>query len=149
MQTIFDLATREELIKRVESLNPDCESQWGKMNVFQVARHNTIWNEWILGKGNPTYKQELLGKIFGRFALKRTLNEKPLDKNIPTSDPFKPVDTEGDLEAEKAIWISLLKEYASYSNPDFIHDFFGKMTQEQIGILAYKHTDHHLRQFNR
>ena len=42
----------------------------------------------------------------------------------------------------------LIEEYEHYSNPDFIHDFFGKMTKEQIGLLAYKHTDHHLRQFN-
>lgn len=31
---------------------------------------------------------------------------------------------------------------------DFMHPFFGKITREQIGYLAYKHDDHHLRQFN-
>jgi len=30
-----------------------------------------------------------------------------------------------------------------------MHPFFGKMTKEQVGYLAYKHTDHHLWQFNR
>ena len=54
----------------------------------------------------------------------------------------------GDIESEKKKWISLIEGYENYSNPGFIHDFFGKMTKEQIGILAYKHTDHHLRQFN-
>jgi len=43
-------------------------------------------------------------------------------------------------------WIGLLSESENYSNPKFVHDFFGKMTKEQIGILVYKHTDHHLRQ---
>lgn len=50
-------------------------------------------------------------------------------------------------EGKKAEWISLINEYENYSNPKFIHDFFGKITKEQIGILVYKHTDHHLRQF--
>jgi hypothetical protein len=40
-----------------------------------------------------------------------------------------------------------VEAYANYSNPGFVHDFFGKMTDEQIGIFAYKHADHHLRQF--
>ncbi|HLW39010.1 MAG TPA: hypothetical protein VKX31_01370 [Brumimicrobium sp.] len=40
-----------------------------------------------------------------------------------------------------------IKEYESYQNPNFVHDFFGEMTNEEIGILIYKHCDHHLRQF--
>ena len=148
MQTIFDSSNCEELIQRIQSLHSNCEAQWGKMNVFQMARHNTIWNEWILGTNSPSYRQEFMGKIFGRIALKRTLNEKPLDKNIPTSKPFKVEETEGDLAGEKTKWISLLRTYETYSNPNFIHDFFGRMTEEQMGILVYKHTDHHLRQFN-
>jgi len=44
----------------------------------------------------------------------------------------------------------LINEYSAYSFPDysFVHPFFGKMTKEQIGYHAYKHIDHHLRQFN-
>ena len=74
-------------------------------------------------------------------------DEQPFDKNISTSKQFKPKSVNGDLEIEKLKWIALLEEYESYHNPDFVHDFFGRMTKEQIGILVYKHTDHHLRQF--
>ncbi|MBK6267080.1 DUF1569 domain-containing protein [Marivirga sp. S37H4] len=148
MKTIFDNQLREELIVRINSLNNDHTARWGKMNLFQMVKHNTYWNGWILGKDNHTYKQAFMGKIFGKMALKRMIkNEKPLDKNIPTSSQFKVQETNGDLEAEKSKWISLTKAYEQYDNPDFIHDFFGKMTKEQIGILAYKHSDHHLRQF--
>ncbi|MBA3986585.1 MAG: SDR family NAD(P)-dependent oxidoreductase [Flavobacteriales bacterium] len=66
-------------------------------------------------------------------------DEKPFDKNIPTSLQFKVMETNGDLEAEISNWVSLTRAYEDYDNPDFIHDFFGKMTKEQIGILAYKH----------
>lgn len=74
-------------------------------------------------------------------------NENSFDRNIPTSDQFKAKELNGDLESEKSKWIGLLNEYENYSNPKFVHDFFGKMTKEQIGILVYKHTDRHLRQF--
>lgn len=148
MKTIFDSQVREELISRINSLNKDIKSQWGKMNVFQMVKHNTYWNGWILGEESHTYKQVFMGKIFGKLALRKMIkDEKPLDKNIPTSTQFKIKEQSGDLEAEKLKWISLIKAYEQYENPDFIHDFFGTMTKEQIGILAYKHSDHHLRQF--
>ena len=137
------------MISRIQALEESNKAEWGKMNIFQMLKHNTYWNRWILGKGEHTYRQEFMGKIFGKMALKQvTKDERLLDKNIPTSTQFKVKDKVGDLVAEKRKWIALLKGYERYSNPDFIHDFFGKMTKEQIGILAYKHTDHHLRQFS-
>lgn len=129
-------------------MNDIDNAQWGKMNVFQMLKHNTYWNGWILGEDNQTYKQTFLGKIFGKIALNKMIkDEQPFDKNIPTSVPFKVKETNGDFEAEKLKWISLTEAYENYNNTDFIHDFFGKMTKEQIGILVYKHSDHHLRQF--
>ena len=148
MKTIFDKQISDELILRISKIDENREAKWGKMNVFQMLKHNTYWNGWILGGNNHTYKQEFMGKIFGKIALKKMIkDEKPFDENIPTSSQFKVKETEGDLEAEKSKWISLTKEYENYDNPYFVHDFFGKMTREQIGILVYKHTDHHLRQF--
>ncbi|MEO6305792.1 MAG: DUF1569 domain-containing protein [Bacteroidia bacterium] len=52
------------------------------------------------------------------------------------------------MSKEKNKWVSLIEHYEKFSNPDFIHPFFGKMTEAQIGVMAYKHSDHHLRQFN-
>lgn len=148
MKTIFDKHIREALINRIEHINDDKKAAWGKMNVFQMLKHNTYWNVWILGQDNYIYKQAFIGKIFGKIALiKMIKDEKPFDKNIPTSKQFKPKELTGNLELEKLKWISLVNAYEGYNNPNFIHDFFGKMTKEHIGILVYKHTDHHLRQF--
>lgn len=148
MKTIYDKHSRNELITRINLLDANSQRQWGKMNVFQMLRHNTYWNGWILGKEDHTYKQDFLGKIFGRIALKKMIkDEKPFDKNIPTSKQFKVKELDGDFKSEKSKWIELLNDYGNYNNPNFIHDFFGRMTKEQIGILVFKHTDHHLRQF--
>lgn len=148
MKTIFDKSSREQLIGRIKQVNQDNKAGWGKMNVFQMLKHNTYWNGWILGKSDHTYKQTFMGKIFGKIALRKMIkDEKPFDKNIPTSEQFKAKELDGDLETEKLKWISLVRDYENYYNPNFVHDFFGSMTKEQIGILVYKHTDHHLRQF--
>jgi hypothetical protein len=149
MKTIFDSATREELIRRISLVHEGSKPAWGKMNVYQMTKHNTYWNGWVTGKDEHTYRQEFLGKFFGKLALSRMIGDnKPFDKNIPTSDQFKVKDLNGNLEVEKYKWILLINEYGHFNNPEFIHDFFGKMIKEQIGILVYKHTDHHLRQFN-
>ena len=69
-------------------------------------------------------------------------------RNAPTSAELRVKETNGNIEAVKKKWIALMNEHALFSNPDFVHPFFGKMTKEQIGYHGYKHTDHHLRQFN-
>ena len=146
MKTISDQTTRDELIERIKRLNENATAQWGKMNVHQMVRHCSLWEELMLGK--KKYKRSLIGFLFGRIALKSlTRDEKPLTRNTPTLPDLKIKET-GDFEKEKARWISLMMEQASYSGPEINHPFFGKMTKEQSGYLLYKHTDHHLRQFN-
>lgn len=138
-----------ELIRRINNLDEQAQAQWGKMNLYQMLMHCTTWEHWIQGKGNYSYKQEFIGKIFGKMGLRRMIkDEKPIDKGVPTSAQFKIKETSGDIAEKKREWVQLIESYEHYSNPVFIHDFFGKMTKEQVGLLAYKHTDHHLRQFN-
>lgn len=149
MNTIFDSAIRQELEARIRTLTPDGKAQWGKMNVYQMLKHCTLWDEWIQGKNNQTYKQEFFGLLFGKMALKKFFrDERQFTKNVPAGKLLIVKERGGDVEEQKRILSASLQDYGSYSSPRFIHDFFGKMTREQVGILAYKHYDHHLRQFN-
>lgn len=147
MKSIFDKATRDELIHRINSLNESSNSVWGKMNLFQMLKHCTLWDEWIQGK--TTYNRVLSGRILGKIMLKNALkNDAPLQRNTPTIPSLITKEKNGDIATQKAEWISRIEKYANYSNPTFVHVFFGKMTTEQIGYFVYKHIDHHLRQFN-
>jgi len=149
MKTVFDPAVRAELQHRVQLLTKDHRAQWGKMNVFQMTKHCINWSEWILGKGNYaayTYKQDWLGKVFGKWGLRsNTKDDKPMGKNMPAGKFAIKGKVNNDLETDR--WIQCIGDYAHFSNDRFIHDFFGPMTRAQIGIFSYKHYDHHLRQF--
>ena len=148
MKSIFDKPLPDEIINRINLVNENSPRQWGKMSVYQMLKHCTLWEEWVLGKNQPKYRMSFIGFLFGKMVLKKvTKNDNPLDRNSPTTAEFKIFESNGDITSEKEKWISLINEYEHFSNPAFIHDFFGKMTVEQIGILAFKHTDHHLRQF--
>lgn len=147
MKTIFDKATRDELITRIQSLKADTPSQWGKMNVYQTVKHCRLWEQMIIGE-YPN-KRMLIGKIFGKIALKKILkDDSPMGKNTPTTPELRAAETTGDFEGERSKWIALLEGHADYKNRGFVHPFFGEMTDDQIGLMSYKHTDHHLRQFN-
>ena len=145
MKTIFDNNTVAELVDRINSLQVHNQPQWGKMNAYQMLKHCTLSEELFHGK--KSYKRLFIGKLFGGMALRGIVkDEQPMKKNQPTHPEFKITGT-GNFENERKKWIELLQAYDSFSNPDFVHPFFGKMTKEQIGVFVYKHTDHHLRQF--
>ncbi|MEP7144209.1 MAG: DUF1569 domain-containing protein [Ferruginibacter sp.] len=147
MKTVFDKTTRDELINRINALNENSKAQWGKMNIYQGLKHCTLFDEMVLGR--TKYKRAFIGRLFGKMALNGLIkDETPFKRNQPTSSGFKIAEKDGNVSAEKKKWIALVEEYAHFSNNDFVHWFFGKMTKEQIGYFVYKHTDHHLRQFN-
>jgi len=147
MKTIFDKSTRDELIKRINTLNENSMAQWGRMNIYQVLKHCRLWEEMIAGK--IKCKRVFIGRLFGKLALKNTLKDaSPMMKNAVTSPELRVKESNGDIISEKATWIALIEGHEHFSNPGFVHPFFGKMTKEQVGFFAYKHIDHHLRQFN-
>jgi hypothetical protein len=146
MKTIFDKATEDELISRINSLTDESKAQWGKMNVHQMIKHCLLADEHFLGM--RPYSRTLLGRIIGRLALKQMLKDaSPMARNAPTRSEFKISETTGDLAEEKKQWIVLIKGYEKFSDVELTHWFFGRMTKEQLGQFAYKHNDHHLRQF--
>jgi hypothetical protein len=147
MKSIFDQTTRAELIKRINTLNENSTAQWGKMNVYQMIKHCRLWEEMMQNKQN--LKRAFTGRLFGRMALKAVLkDDKPLRRSTPTIPALVITEGMGDITSEKAKWIENVEQYANFSNPNFVHVFFGRMTREQIGQMVYKHVDHHLRQFN-
>ncbi|MEO7120546.1 MAG: DUF1569 domain-containing protein [Ginsengibacter sp.] len=145
MKSIFDKTIRDELIIRINSLNENSKAQWGKMNVAQMMKHCTTWDEMALGK--TKYKQSFLGKLFGKMALKDMMKDKPIKKNLPSVPSFI-IKVPVNFAEEKKKWIQLLNEYEHFANDNFIHPFFGTMTKENTGQMVYKHIDHHLKQFN-
>ena len=148
ISTSINQKLREEIIARVWHLRPHAEPQWGTMNVFQMVKHCRLFEAWIHGIGDwdytisrstPTQAAQALAAI--------TADDAPLMKFAASSKILIVAEPDCDFESERNLWIEHLERYESYKNPAFVHDFFGKMTTEQIGILAYKHTEHHLRQF--
>jgi len=146
MKSVTDKSVRDELIARISLLSENTPSAWGKMNVLQMIKHCVLWEEMALGK--TKYKRVFIGRIFGKMALKTVLkDDSPLRRNTPTLPAFIITVTSGNIAVERDKWVAIINQYEYLTNDNFIPPFFGKMTSEQTGYMAYKHTDHHLRQF--
>jgi Protein of unknown function (DUF1569) len=146
MKSVFDAATESELINRICKLTSGSHARWGKMSVGQMLTHCRMWDDMILG--NLKVNRMFAGRIFGRNALKAVLkDETPLGQNSPSAKELIIVKTVENIEELKQQSIASIHSLAQLNTPTFFHPFFGTMTREQVGQLAYKHHDHHLRQF--
>jgi hypothetical protein len=148
MKSVFNSPVRDELVERISSLSKESKAQWGKMNVHQMLRHCISWDEVVLGKKVVT--RPFLGRLVGKIFLKRFVkDDRPMQQNLPSIPDLKmQKNVDSDITAEKERWISLIKEYALNTENKFVLPFFGQVNEDQAGVVAYKHTDHHLRQFS-
>ncbi|MBN9383029.1 MAG: DUF1569 domain-containing protein [Chitinophagaceae bacterium] len=147
MKTLFDNAERQELISRLDKLTAENRPLWGKMNSSQMVKHCRLWEEMI--HENKLLKRPFIGRLIGQMILKKVLQSPEFRRNSPTIPEMLVTDANIDLNDERRQLITLVNSYPQYDQPDysFIHPFFGKMTRDQIGKLAYLHLDHHLKQF--
>lgn len=147
MKTVFDVSVREELINRILLLNNEHTAQWGTMNVSQMLKHCNLCDEMFFGK--IMIKRVFIGRLIGPMLLKKALkDDQGFGKNSPTSLLLKTSGQQYDLDQQKRERIKSIEKFADYNNHNFVHPFFGPMTKDQVGFFAYKHSDHHLRQFN-
>lgn len=147
MKSIFDTATRDEIISRISLLNGQSKGLWGRMTVAQMVKHCAECEKYYYG--NMSVKRSFLGRLIGKTAISSILKNEAatLKRNAPTARQFKVSETGLEFEAERENWKQLIKAYETLEVDSFTHWFFGKMTKAQLGQFVYKHCDHHLRQF--
>jgi len=147
MKTIFNPATRDELLRRVDAIKPGSARLWGKMSAAQMLEHTARALEVAAGK--RASKHALVGKAIGWIFKKNFLSEKPFGKNGPTGPEFI-VHDEPELEPAREKVKRLIRELSAQGDKACdgrVHGFFGPLTGAQWGVSQYKHVDHHLRQF--
>ncbi len=147
MNDLYNKEDNRIIIERIRKISTDSKAEWGKMDAAGMLFH--LQEPIRVSLGELKLKHGLIGKLFGKMALKEVLSDKPFKKGVPTSNEFKPRSNH-DLETEKEKLIKLVSILAEKgpaaisSNP---HPFFGKLTPEEWGIITWKHINHHLTQF--
>lgn len=147
---IDDPAALEHLIERLEQLRPDAERQWGTMTAGEMLCHLADGNDWLRGTlaieapaNGPTRR---LLKWIALYAPIKPGRNFPTHPSVdPKADGTKP----GDFESDRERTIEGLRAVAALA-PEQLpprHPVFGPMSIRDWYRSAYRHYDHHLRQF--
>lgn len=147
MKNLFDKETYTEITNRINTLTPNSQRKWGKMNVAQMLAHcKEAFKVPLSDKKMP---RMLIGLLIGWVFKKKLYNEEPWKRNLPTAPNFI-IKDERDFEKEKKELTGLIDQFYT-GGPDkvgrFPHPMFGSFTSGQWGKAMYKHIDHHLVQF--
>ena len=145
MATIFDAASRDAVLSRIDRLNATTQPRWGRMNVGQMVVHCDLQLQLALG--------ELVGAPMktpvGRFPFKQlALYVLPTPRGVPTMPEMRDPVT-GDWQADRGrLKADVGRVVAKDRNQAWpVHPAFGTLSAAQWGRLVFSHLDHHLKQF--
>jgi len=148
LPNIFTKTVADELMARINKLQPNTPALWGKMNVAQMLAHCNVSYEMVYDTKHA--KPNAFLKFVLKMMIKsKVVNEAPYPKGGQTAPAFL-ITEQKDFEAEK----KRLMEYITKTQQLGAEHFdqkeshsFGKLTKEEWNNLFYKHLNHHLSQF--
>lgn len=145
IKNLFDPTVKQEIIHRINTLHPDSQPQWGKMNVAQMLAHLQMPIAIAYGTHQP--KGSFLLRLIGPLFKSKLWDDKPWKQGLPTDPTFLTVGTGKEFEQEKSTLLDLINRFSESAIVGEKHPIFGKMTKENWSKATWKHVDHHLRQF--
>lgn len=144
-RTLWRESDRADLLARVDELRPDINPAWGKMNATQMMTHLTEWMRLAAGELTaaprnmpmryPVIKQLIIYLM-------------PWPHGVPTAPELLSREASG-WNTELADFSERLRSFEKLKSRSQwpLHPAFGRLSTTEWGVLGYKHTDHHLRQF--
>ena len=145
VRSLFDPAVKQEIIERINTLTPQSQRLWGKMDVAQMLAH--LQQPLEVALGIRTIKGSFFMNLIRPLFKKTLWDEKPWKKGIPTDPTYITTAEPKDFHQEKAKLLDLIHQFNESALSDKKHPVFGFMTKEQWSKSAWKHIDHHLKQF--
>ena len=149
MPDLFDARHRAELLRRIDTLAPDVPGRWGRMNVHQAVCH--MADAFRMSSGDrplPDQSNLLLRTVIRFVALHTPL---PWPKGSPTAPGLnqqREGTPPGDFARDVAALKALVEAFAATGGKGLHpHIAFGALSPREWGRWAWRHTDHHLRQF--
>ena len=148
VENIFTKDVADKVVSRINKLENDKTSLWGKMSVDQMLAHCNVTYELVYTDQHP--KPGGLKKFFlKKFVKPIVTGDKPYKKGSPTAREFKIVDAKN-FEEEKKRLIDHIYKTQELGEEHFQNKeshSFGKLTSQEWNTMFYKHLDHHLTQF--
>ena len=150
MKTMARPRDKEEIVRRLRTVRPECARQWGRMSAHQMVCHlsdsfRLVTHQKPASPASGILQVTLIKWIalYVPLAWPAGVPTRPeMDQEFGGTKP-------GDFAADLAELDALL-EFVTTRTKDYdwpSHPIFGKMSAFAWMRWAYLHTDHHLRQF--
>lgn len=145
MKTVWNEADYRALCARLERLKPDATARWGKFTAPQMVCHLVDALKMASGE---------LGVKARKMPLRYTPIKQlviywlPFPKGAPTAPELlkrQATEWHGELNELRRAFAAFQKR--GTAGPFVPHPAFGKLSPRAWGVLVYRHTDHHLKQF--
>ena len=143
-------AFAEEIIKKLERVDPGAKPIWGKMTAPQMIGHLRKVLQYTMGEG-PS--MPFRGNWFSRHVLRHLIVHQvvAMPKNVRLPRPKGMKDMPPPAEATTGELLETLHEYLERHQrqelPSRVHPFFGELGPEAWNKLHVAHFKHHLKQF--
>jgi len=147
METLLETTISKSILNRVNMLTPTSHRRWGKMDVAQMMAHCA--GAVAMASGEKAIPRVFIGRILGPILKKRVLDESVIQEGMPTVKELAVTEPKI-FNLEKQRLIDAITRFNKAGRDNIVkhkHPFFGMMTTEEWGRSAYKHLDHHLKQF--
>lgn len=145
-KNLFDKVCCEQLLARIESLQPTTAPQWGTMTATEMLTHCNKVHQHLLGPSSSK-KSTTAIQYLVRWTVLYLLPKFPKNAKAPKQFISKEVN-EVDFENQKSEFAAILRRFPQHHLPvTHHHPYFGSLNTRQWGLSAWKHVDHHLRQF--
>ena len=150
MKTVADPQVLERLLRRLDSVQPDSARRWGSLTPHEMVCHLGDATDMALGlrprKGEAPIRTRPVVK---RLALWTALRWPHGWKTNPAHDPRAEGTRPSVFAQDRTRACAGLERMATAAEGSLIpiHGFFGTMSVRDWQRWAFKHTDHHLRQF--
>lgn len=146
-KNLLNRETADFIIARVQNLSAIHQPQWGTMTASEMLLHCNSCNRQILEESRGQEKTSIKQYALRILALYIASDFKKNIQGEPRHET-KGKTEDSDFEKYRKEFIHLIDQFPS--NPRILtlsHPAFGNISTQEWGIAAYKHMDHHLRQF--
>jgi hypothetical protein len=145
MKSLWTDPHRERTLVRLHALSPDSARRWGTLTPHAAVVHLADSLRMALGE---ITEAPIPGVLRHPPVKWLAINVLPMPKGVQGPQGYfttAPTEYEADrAELERLIDLCARRPADA---PWGENPFFGRLTKKQWGALAYKHVDHHLRQF--
>lgn len=146
MSSFADASARASVRRRIEALTPNAQRRWGRMTPHQMLCHLADGYRMSAGTRNPGAVDNFISRSLIRWvALHTSLVWPKGAKTVPEGDQEQGGTRPIEWDRDHAELLGMIDNFQPVEGHK--HPMFGSLTAAEWSVWAFRHADHHLRQF--